>query len=78
MFLKIPFLVGCYQCEFEDAFINTMNWMCIITTDIYIYKIKVVYVDVDKNAGSGDLYAIQNPCDQKICSSNYSLGKKYS
>lgn len=53
MFLKIPFLVGCYQCEFEDAFINTMNWMCIITTDIYIYKIKVVYVDVDKNAGSG-------------------------
>ena len=51
--------------------------MCITTMDIYIYKIEVVYVDVDKNAAGGDLYAFQNPWDHKIFSSNYSLGEEY-
>lgn len=51
--------------------------MCITTIDIYIYKTEVVYVEVDKNADSSDLYAFQNPCDYKICSSNYSLGEEY-
>lgn len=36
---------------------------------------KVVCVAVGKNADSGDLYAFQHPCDSKICSSDYSLGK---
>ena len=31
----------------------------------------------NQNAAGGDLYAFQNPCDHKICSSNYSLGEEY-
>lgn len=34
-------------------------------------KIKDVYVDVDKNKDNGDLCAFQNPCDYKICFSDY-------
>lgn len=30
--------------------------MWIINTDIYIYKIKEVYVDIDKNIEGGDLF----------------------
>lgn len=34
-------------------------------------KIKDLYVDVDNSKDNGDLCAFQNPCDYKICSSDY-------
>lgn len=53
--------------------------MNIININSYIYTIKDVYVDVDKrsmlNTESGEAYAFKNPCDYKISSSDYTIGK---
>lgn len=62
--------VDCYQCEFEDTFINSLNWTFIINIDISIYNNKDVYVEVHKDTDS-DLYAFQNPYDYEICFSDY-------